>query len=120
MVMKLLLRLQVTVWELIMIMIITHQRAVVADMETDIIHQHQEMICILPRGMQLMNTKMILCHTLLTITTKHQNIQRNHRAAHGNRTRRQRHRAQARATATPRIHDLPSKNPYKKKKKKNT
>lgn len=39
--MKLLLRLQVTVWELIMIMIITHQRAVVADMETDIIHQHQ-------------------------------------------------------------------------------
>lgn len=39
--MKLLLRLQVTVLELIMIMTITHQRAVVADMETDIIHQRQ-------------------------------------------------------------------------------
>lgn len=39
--MKLLLRLQVIVLELIMIMIITHQRAVAADMETDIIHQRQ-------------------------------------------------------------------------------
>lgn len=39
--MKLLLHLQVIVLELIMIMITTHQQAVVADMETDIIHQHQ-------------------------------------------------------------------------------
>lgn len=39
--MRLPLHLQVIVSDLIMITIITHQRAVAADTETDIIHQHQ-------------------------------------------------------------------------------